>query len=168
MTLATVVIERAATLGLRLAVAESLTGGLLCAELVSVPGASRVVSGAVVAYDTALKASLLGVDAELLRDRGPVDAEVAKLMAAGVREACAVNGKPADIGVATTGVAGPDADPQTGQPVGTVWVGVSVRDESRAVLLDIDPGTRQQIRSAAVNGALASVLELLTGEALAS
>ena len=88
--LARAVVHRADELGVRFAAAESLTGGLLSATIVSVPGASRVFSGGIVAYDTALKSSLLGVDAPLLAARGPVDPEVATQMARGVRRACAV------------------------------------------------------------------------------
>ena len=94
--------------GATVAVAESLTGGLLAAALVAVPGASRCFRGSVTAYATDLKASVLGVDAGLLAARGAVDAEVAGQMAEGVRRLMG-----ADYGVATTGVAGPD--PQDGQ-----------------------------------------------------
>ena len=83
------------------------------------PGASAVVRGSVVAYATELKAQVLGVDADLLAAGGAVQAEVARQMATGV---CRVLG--ADVGVATTGVAGPD--PQDGQPVGTVFVAVAL------------------------------------------
>ncbi|MGO1537797.1 MAG: CinA family protein [Leucobacter sp.] len=123
------VVELAGNLGLRIAVAESLTGGRLADALVSVPGVSKVFSGGIVSYDTALKRSLLGVDEKLLDLKGPVDPEVASQMAAGARRACAIIGEDgstweADIGVATTGVAGPDPDAHTGQPPGTVWVAV--------------------------------------------
>jgi nicotinamide-nucleotide amidase len=91
-------IEWAAARGLRIAVAESLTGGLLADALVKIPGASRSLSGGIVAYDTWLKHSLLGVDIELLREKGPVDELVAKQMAAGVRAACAV---PAEEGASS-------------------------------------------------------------------
>ena len=109
--------------GLTIAVAESLTGGSVVAELVRVPGASAVVRGGVVAYATPLKHSLLGVPAELLATHGPVHGEVAAAMAQGVRSAAAVDGHPADLGLATTGVAGPD--PQDGAPVGLVFVAVA-------------------------------------------
>ena len=92
--------------GLTLATAESLTGGLVVAELVSVPGASAVVHGGVVAYATELKHTVLGVDAARLGATGPVDPDVAAAMAAGVRERLAVAGAPATLGLATTGVAG--------------------------------------------------------------
>ena len=84
-----------------LAVAESLTGGLLAATLVDVPGASTVFRGGVVAYATPAKHALLRVDADLLARVGPVDAEVARQMALGARAAFG-----AGVGVATTGVAG--------------------------------------------------------------
>ncbi|UNS99353.1 nicotinamide-nucleotide amidohydrolase family protein [Streptomyces tubbatahanensis] len=104
--------------GQTLAVAESLTGGLVAAELTAVPGASRAFLGSVTAYAAALKRDVLGVDGALLEERGAVDPEVARQMAQGVRTALG-----ADWGVATTGVAGPE--PQDGQPVGTVYVAVA-------------------------------------------
>lgn len=124
------VVSLATRLTARIAIAESLTGGMLTDAIVSIPGASRVLSGGIVAYDTSLKRTLLGVDAGLLHRRGPVDREVAIQMAAGVRVACATPrttsaAAPADFGIATTGVAGPDPDPQTGQPAGTVWIAVA-------------------------------------------
>nr|WP_051582793.1 CinA family protein [Leucobacter sp. PH1c] len=152
------VVARATGAGVRIAVAESLTGGALAAAIVSVPGASRVLSGGIVAYDTALKASLLGVDRALLARRGPVDAEVARQMALGVRTACAVPGpdgalRPAEVGIATTGVAGPDPDPQTGQAPGTVWLGVSAGERTAAIPLRLT-GDRATIRIATVHAAL--------------
>lgn len=156
-------IRLAAGRGLRLAVAESLTGGALIAELVGVPGASVTLSGGIVAYDTALKRSLLGVDASLLATRGPVDAEVARQMAVGVRSACAVPAGPADIGIATTGVAGPDPDPQTGQPAGTVWIAVSSARGDRASA-PVLTGTRAEIRAATVLAALTMLCEELDPE----
>lgn len=151
--LADEVIAQARALGLRIAAAESLTGGLLADALVSVPGASRAFSGGIVSYDTELKHTLLGVDAALLRDRGPVDARVAEQMAAGVRRACAVGGAPAQLGIATTGVAGPDPDQQTGQLPGTVWIGVSSAMGERSKLVTCT-GDRAEIRGLAVAAAL--------------
>ncbi|WP_369217489.1 CinA family protein [Streptomyces flavofungini] len=104
--------------GETVAVAESLTGGLVAAGLTAVPGASKVFRGSVTAYATDLKRDVLGVDGTLLEERGAVDAEVARQMARGVRAALR-----ADWGIATTGVAGPD--PQDGQAVGTVFVAVA-------------------------------------------
>lgn len=158
MTSAEAVLDGLRRRGWTLAIAESLTGGALADAFVRVPGASDVLVGAVVAYATPLKASLLGVDAELLRREGPVHPEVAAGMADGVRRALAVAGRPADVGVATTGVAGPDA--QGGRWPGTVYVAVAGPDEVRVRRLDL-PGDRQAVRAGAVEGALG-----LLGEAL--
>jgi nicotinamide-nucleotide amidase len=134
--------------GETVAVAESLTGGLVVAELVGVPGASAVVRGGVVAYATPVKATVLGVDAGLLAERGAVDPEVARQMAAGVRIALAVDDVPATWGISTTGVAGPD--PQDGQPVGTVFIGIAGASGAEAVELHLD-GDRGAIRQAVVS-----------------
>jgi nicotinamide-nucleotide amidase len=136
---------------LTIAVAESLTGGLLVAALVSVPGASAVVRGGVVAYATPLKHQLLGVDADLLAENGPVDPEVARQMAAGARERLAVDGEPAAIGLSTTGVAGPD--PQHGHPVGEVWLGLADARGAEARRLELG-GDRAAIRAGTVDAAL--------------
>ncbi|MDO4241208.1 MAG: nicotinamide-nucleotide amidohydrolase family protein [Microbacteriaceae bacterium] len=141
----------AATAGVRVAVAESLTGGALASAIVGVPGASAVFVGGVVAYDTEVKQQLLGVDGDLLAEGGPVQAEVARQMACDVRAALGVA---ADIGLATTGVAGPDPDLQTGQLPGTVFVGLVSSVSSRAVRLPVLAGDRAFIRAAAVNAAL--------------
>ncbi len=144
--------------GLRIAVAESLTGGQLTARLVDVAGASATVVGGIVAYDTAIKASVLGVSEELLREHGAVHPEVARQMATGVREALAVAGRPADVGLATTGVAGPD--PQDGQPVGTVYVGIAIDDRVESVALSLS-GSRRDIQSQTVDAALTNLLARL-------
>lgn len=136
---------------LTLAVAESLTGGALVSALVSVPGASAVVLGGVVAYQTALKRSLLGVDEGLLDRHGPVHRDVAAAMATGVRDRLAVDGRPADVGLATTGVAGPD--PQGGHEPGTVFVGLAVPGAVRVVELSLT-GDRQAIRNDTVSESL--------------
>jgi nicotinamide-nucleotide amidase len=141
-----------------IAVAESLTGGLLVAELVSVPGASAVVRGGVVAYATPVKHTLLDVDAELLAANGAVDPEVARQMAWGARTRLAVDGVPAAIGLSTTGVAGPD--PQDGHPVGEVWLGLAIGDEARARRLELG-GDRAAIRAATVSESLSWLHEAL-------
>lgn len=160
MTDAAEVIGLARDAGLRIAVAESLTGGWLCSALVAVPGASAVVLGGIVAYATPLKAALLGVDPGLLALRGPVDAEVAKQMASGARSTCAVDGRAAEIGIATTGVAGPDPDPQSGQPAGVVWVGLSSASGEQAIRLELS-GDRSEIRAAAVSRGIDALRKLL-------
>ncbi len=160
---AAALVARLTAQGLTVAVAESLTGGMLCARLVDVPGASAVVRGGVVAYATGLKAELLGVDAGLLAERGPVDPDVALAMAAGVRQRLS-----ADWGMATTGVAGPD--PQDGVPPGTVYVAVcgpggsTAGDPGRAgarVSRLVLTGDRSAVREGTVGAALALLDEAL-------
>ncbi|MEU2495269.1 nicotinamide-nucleotide amidohydrolase family protein [Streptomyces sp. NPDC007883] len=153
MSSAAAVLRLLAERGESLAVAESLTGGLVAAELTSVPGASKSFLGSVTAYATALKRDLLGVDGALLAEHGAVHAEVAAQMAAGVRARTG-----AGWGIATTGVAGPD--PQDGQPVGTVFVAVAGPGGSRKVARLRLNGDRSEIRRESVR----SVLELLAGE----
>ena len=144
--------------GRTLAVAESLTGGLLADAFVQVPGASAVLLGGVVAYATPVKHTVLGVDGDLLDREGPVDPEVARQMADGVRRAVAVDGRAADVGVSTTGVAGPEG--QGGKPPGTVWVGVAV-GERRIARTAVLPGDRAAVRQGAVRLALDTLLEAL-------
>ncbi|WP_254782877.1 MULTISPECIES: CinA family protein [unclassified Curtobacterium] len=134
--------------GATVAVAESLTGGLVVSTLVGVPGASAVVRGGVVAYATPVKHTVLGVSAELLAANGAVDPEVARQMAAGVRTALSVDGEPATWGISTTGVAGPD--PQDGKAVGTVFIGIATAGSATAWELHLD-GDRGAIRTATVS-----------------
>jgi nicotinamide-nucleotide amidase len=133
-----------------IAVAESLTGGLLAGALTDVPGASAVFRGGVVAYATELKAALLGVDRALLAAQGAVSAEVAGAMAAGVRERLR-----ATVGAATTGVAGPD--PAEGKPAGTVYIAACAGEKTRVRRLALT-GSRAAIRAETVREALRLVL----------
>lgn len=127
--------------GLTLAVAESLTGGLVGARLTAIPGASDVFRGAVVSYASDVKFNLLGVP------EGPVVTEAAaKAMAIG---ACKTLG--ADVGLATTGVAGPTE--QEGQAVGTVFLGVAINGKAEARRVQL-PGDRERVRQFSVIGLL--------------
>lgn len=152
-------VARLTAAGLTVACAESLTGGLVVATLVSVPGASVVVRGGVVAYATDLKARLLGVDRGLLEVEGAVHPEVAREMARGVVELVG-----ADYGLATTGVAGPD--PQDGRPVGEVHVAVAATGGRTHVASPrLDPALgRDGIRWAAVDEALAALALVVRGD----
>jgi nicotinamide-nucleotide amidase len=149
------VVARLTAAGATVATAESLTGGLVCATLVSVPGASVVVRGGVVAYAAEVKTAVLGVPADLVGRHGTVAAETAVGMARAARTLMG-----ADWGVATTGVAGPD--PVEGKPVGTVHVavagahGVPTRELAA-------PGDRAQVRAAAVVAALRLLQQTLDG-----
>lgn len=146
--------------GHTLAVAESLTGGAVAAALTAVPGASAAFRGSVTAYATEVKHDLLGVDAELLAERGAVDPEVARQMATGVRDLLG-----AEWGAATTGVAGPD--PQDGQPVGTVFIAVAPPGARRAVAQRVEAaGDREAIRAQTVAAVLAALHEALVEAAV--
>src|SRR4051794_40346976 len=131
------------------ATAESLTGGLVAATIVEIPGVSAVFRGGLVVYATELKHALAGVPEELLKERGAVDPDVAVALAAGARERCV-----ADWGVATTGVAGPE--PQDGKPVGLVYVAVAGPTGTSVRELRLG-GARSRIR----NESVVAVLELL-------
>ena len=132
-----VVGRRLHDLGLTLAVAESLTGGLVAARLVEIPGASAWFRGGIVAYDSQVKFDLLDVPV------GPVVSEAAAMtMADGVRRRLG-----ADVGLSTTGVAGPDE--MEGQGPGTVWLGYAIGDVVDAVRVQL-PGDRTRVRQMAV------------------
>ncbi|AXT85199.1 competence protein [Aeromicrobium sp. A1-2] len=137
------------------ATAESLTGGLVCATLVGVAGASDVVLGGIVAYAPTAKTDLLGVAEGLIAERGTVDADVAAAMASGARDRFG-----ATYGLATTGVAGPD--PSEGKPVGTVHVAVAGPGGVETRRLELS-GDRDTIRSETV-AALLSWLVARLGE----
>jgi nicotinamide-nucleotide amidase len=141
--------------GATVAVAESLTAGLLAAALTETPGTSRTFRGGLVVYATDLKASLGGVPADLLAEFGPVSAPVAEAMAEGVRRRLA-----AGYGVALTGVAGPD--PQGGEPVGTVYVAVAGPRGTVVRRLAL-AGDRARIRADAVQAALDLLATTLSG-----
>jgi nicotinamide-nucleotide amidase len=134
-----------------IAVAESLTGGLLAAALTSIAGASVVVRGGVVAYATELKTALLGVPAGLLERYGPVHPDVAAAMASGVRQRLG-----ATYGAATTGVAGPG--PAEGKPQGTVFIAVDGPAGPAVAALRL-AGDRRDVRE----GTVRAVLSLLIG-----
>lgn len=131
--------------------AESLTAGMVAATIAEIPGASAMLQGGVIAYQNSVKEKQLGVSAELLARQGAVDPEVACAMALGV---CAAVG--ARLGIATTGVAGPDA--HQGKPVGLVYIGVALDGVARAQEFHFD-GDREAIRGQATQAALALLAE---------
>jgi nicotinamide-nucleotide amidase len=152
--LARLAVELLTASGRTVAVAESLTGGLVTGALTSIAGASVVVRGGVVAYATDLKAALLGVPADLLARQGPVDPDVAVAMADGVRKLLG-----STYGLATTGVAGPG--PADGKPQGTVFVAVAGLSETSCDGLEGVAGDRQQVRAATVRSALSLLVRTL-------
>jgi len=136
--------------GETLATAESITGGLLAAFVTSVPGASAVYSGGVVAYATRVKQELLEVPDDIVEADGVVSARCAEAMASGARNLIGTT-----YALSTTGVAGPES--QEGKPVGTVYVGLAGPDWSRSVALDL-AGDRAEIREAACAAAISELL----------
>ena len=141
------IIATLAARGQSLATAESLTGGLIGAALTAVPGASAAYLGGVVAYATPQKARLAGVPSAVLDTHGPVSAQTALALAAGVRDATG-----ADWAIAATGVAGPD--PQDGHAPGEVWLGVVGPDAPAQAVRNDFTGDRSAIRQASVAAAL--------------
>ncbi len=135
--------------GLRVAVAESCTGGLVGERLTSVPGSSAYFLGGVVAYGNEAKVKLLGVPQSLLEEFGAVSAEVAEAMARGAREAFG-----ADVGIAVTGIAGPSGGTEA-KPVGRVYLALADAQSSRTVRADFgeEPG-REGVRRLASQAAL--------------
>ncbi|WP_222267898.1 CinA family protein [Modestobacter marinus] len=139
--------------GETVAAAESLTAGLFCATLATVPGASTTLRGGAVVYATDLKSALAGVPAALLAASGPVSEPTAAALAEGIRERCT-----ATWGVGLTGVAGPD--PVDGHGPGRVYVGISDGTRTDVHRLDL-PGDRAAVRTGAVEAALLRLLDRL-------
>ena len=153
-SVAEIVLNLCRARGLTLATAESSTGGLVAARLTSVPGASDVFLGSVVAYANRVKEEGLGVSREVLEHDGAVSAEAAAAMARGARERLG-----ADIAVAVTGVAGPDGGTEE-KPVGLVFVHAIGPDGEEARRTDL-PGDREMVRGRATAAALHLVRRLL-------
>ena len=139
----------------KLATAESCTGGLIAAALTAIPGSSDVVDRGFITYSNAAKAEMLDVPAELIAAQGAVSEAVARAMAEG-----ALARSRADFAVAVTGVAGPGGG-SPGKPVGLVWFGLA----GRAGLLRTDkanfPGDRRAVRMATVRRAFELIQDAL-------
>lgn len=150
-SLAQATVEALRASGLTVATAESLTGGLIAATMVEVPGASEVVKGGFVTYQSVAKTMLLGVPEETIDRCNVVSAEVAIAMAQGARDRLGV-----DIAVSATGLAGPGGGTPE-RPVGTVYLGIASAQGVRAIRLALS-GTRDRIRQLTVKHALATVL----------
>jgi nicotinamide-nucleotide amidase len=140
-TMESVVLQLLRDRDLTLGLAESVTGGLVAARLTDIAGASDVLRGSIVSYSSEVKFDVLGVP------RGPVvSAETAMAMAQAAQRVLG-----ADLGLSLTGVAGPTE--QDGQPVGTVFIGLAIRDDVTTQQVRL-PGTRDQVRQFAVITAL--------------
>lgn len=149
--LAQELVEKLTKRGLTCATAESCTGGVAAAAITAVPGASKVFLGGAVTYTNATKERILSVDPDILETYSAISREAASAMALGVR-----NLTGADIGVAITGNAGPEAS--EGKPVGMVFVSISSRQYSAVTQMSI-MGSRDAIRRRAADTALAAVLK---------
>ena len=153
-SIAEIVLDLCRGRGLTLGTAESCTGGMVAARLTAIPGASDVFRGSVVAYANDVKEGGLGVPEELIASHGAVSAEVAAAMAHGARARLGV-----DLGVAVTGVAGPDGGTEE-KPVGLVFVHAVGPDGERTVRSEL-PGDRDMIRGRATAASLHLVRRLL-------
>lgn len=138
--------------GLTVATAESCTGGLVAHLITEVPGSSGYLRGGVVAYSDAVKAAVLGVPDATLRAHGAVSAQTAAAMAAGVRERLR-----SDLGVAVTGIAGPDGGSEA-KPVGLVYIAVAGGREP-TVRRFVWPHDREGNKRASAEAALAMLAE---------
>ncbi|KRE79049.1 CinA family protein [Arthrobacter sp. Soil764] len=147
-------VRQAIDSGQTVATAESLTAGMVSAVLADTPGASGMLQGGVIAYQNSVKESVLHVPADLLASAGSVDPDVACAMAAGARTVLG-----ADVGISTTGVAGPDA--HNGKPVGRVYIGIATAAGTAAFEYSFT-GSRPDIRGAACAAALERLLEALS------
>jgi PncC family amidohydrolase len=141
-------------LGYTLATAESLTGGLVGAQITSVPGASDYYLGGVISYATGIKNSLLEVSSYILSSRGAVSEEAAAAMAMGVERLFG-----ASVGLSTTGVAGPTM--QEGKPIGTLCISVSGPFGVHTKRLNGPDSSREIVRDWAAGEALSFLVERL-------
>ena len=146
--------ELLAARSLRIAVAESCTGGLITSRLTDVPGSSRYVERSVVSYSNAAKVELLGVGEDLIRDHGAVSEPVAVAMAEGIRRVARVN-----LGLAVTGIAGPDGGTPA-KPVGTVAIAAATSTGTRSRVFRFI-GEREQVKFQASQAAIDMVRRML-------
>ena len=152
-TAAASTVKALSSAGLRLATAESCTGGLIAKLITDIPGSSDVFSGGIVSYANEVKMSVLGVRAETLASHGAVSEKTALEMADGARHVCG-----ADIAISTTGIAGPGGGTPE-KPVGTVWIAISHGGSCEAHRLrHPEDAGRDEIR----NETAKKVLELIT------
>lgn len=151
------VVEKLKESKITLSVAESCTGGYLAKRITDVAGASAVFTGGFVTYSNKAKIDLLNVNPETLQNHSAVSSEVAIEMAMGAR-----NQLNTDIAISITGEAGPDPDPTTKKPVGTVFIGVATKTDAYSVNLTISrQRDREYIRKVASSRALKEILTLI-------
>ena len=146
-------IEKLTRNNMKIAVAESCTGGMVTEVLTTVSGASAVLDGSVVSYANEIKARLLNVSEETLESKGAVSEECALQMAEGVRKLMG-----ADMGISITGIAGPTGGTPE-KPVGTVYIAVSTAKESKFEKLNIRNNGREYIRRVSAKSVLMLALK---------
>ncbi|MDY6867892.1 MAG: CinA family protein [Chloroflexota bacterium] len=139
---------------LTIASAESCTGGLIGHILTGVSGSSQYYLGGVIAYSNRIKEEILGVQSQTLLQHGAVSKETACEMAKGIRKIFE-----ADIGVATTGIAGPTGGTPT-KPVGLVWIGISTKPNTQAFEYHFK-GSRNDVKTSTVKAILTRLLDQL-------
>lgn len=150
--LAKQIVDVSTNRGLKIGFAESLTGGMISAQIVSVPGASACLEGSVVSYSNEVKINVLKVDADVIKEYGAVSEQCAVQMASGARELLG-----ADFAVSVTGIAGP-AGGSDRKPVGTVYIGFSGAHDTFAEHFLFD-GDRESIRLQTVKEAYKLLLK---------
>ena len=153
-TLSSTIVESLKSKGESLSVAESITGGALTSEIVSVPGASHILKGSIVAYSVEIKMRELSVPQELIDRAGVVSEEVALGMADGIRARMNTTWS-----IASTGVAGPG--PHQGIAAGTVWLAIVGPNTRETVKLALE-GDREKVRRGAVESALGVFARILS------
>jgi nicotinamide-nucleotide amidase len=160
-TLGSAIVTEFVRRGLTLGCAESVTGGRVADEIVAVPGASKAFLGGIVAYDNAVKTSLLSVQPATLTTQGAVSEACAREMARGAKRALGV-----DVAVVTTGIAGPDGG-SAEKPVGLVWFALVDANDVVHVRRQTFPGQRSDVRDRATTAALAFLWHYLEGALVA-
>lgn len=155
--LANDIVSTASAKGIKIGFAESLTGGLISAEVVSVPGASACLEGSVVSYSNDVKINVLGVEEMVINKHGAVSEQCAMQMAEGARRVLG-----ADMTVSVTGIAGPSGGSDI-KPVGTVYIGFAGNDKCFAEHF-LFSGNREEIRNLTVQNALMTLLSGLNNE----
>ena len=155
--LARIVLDRCRFMELKLATAESCTGGLIAGTLTEIAGCSDVFECGFVTYSNQAKSNMLGVPLDLLNTHGAVSKEVAVLMAMG-----AVARSEANLAVSVTGIAGPDGG-STIKPVGLVYMAIARKGDETLHFRDVFEGNRMEIRTATVRCALKRVKSVISG-----
>ncbi|MDR2468479.1 MAG: CinA family protein [Spirochaetaceae bacterium] len=158
MCTAAALITRLKTASLTLVIAESCSGGLVADAFACVPGASAVLWGSFVSYSYKAKEMMLGIKHDILESAGAVSDMTACAMVCG-----ALGNSTADIALSVTGIAGPDGD-GSDNPAGTVWIGVGRRGGEAHAQRFFFPGSRAEVRSAAVKTALYTLDSFLKEE----